>query len=601
MEDNMIEGGIGMADDLINRACSESMKAHKLSGKHYLRSKIRGSPDVVFAFAGSWSVNEVFKHKSFGEEDIDLEMFRSMRSIGPNKTAQVNAAFAERYKILHKTLKIEVEKDRKKGKQIVFAGHSSGGPIAIFATLWFLENANQTEGDQIPFRCLTFGSPLTGDKIFGHAIKRENWSRNFTHFVMKHDIVPRILLAPVTHIEGELQKVLNIFKNYKPAIHPNDLLQAQVLFREVMKNASSVASYDASTLMGCPNMLLETLSTYIELSPYKPFGKYIFCSGNGKLVVVENSNAVLQMLFYSSQLDSEAQDVEIALKSLHEHMSYEKGLQESLTIKNLICLNHLQNLPLSSVGDTLNKDSTEMALSDLGLNARARLCLRAAGEFEDQKKKNESSIDKYEVTIAEGLKEIEAYQIECEGCNMNYYDTFKLQDNTIDFKANIKRIELSGIWDEIIDLVQNYELPDEFESRQNWIMLGTQFRQLVEPLDIANYYRHSKNESGTYMKKGRPRRYKFTQRWSEHASKTEFRSISSSSFWAEVEELPNKKFEVIKEKLEVETLEKALQKWQGEGKLGKHVFSDGSTVANLWKKLPEQHKSISCLAQYISH
>lgn len=103
----MIEG-IGMSDDLIKRACSASMKAHKLSGKHYLRSKIRGSPDVVFAFAGSWSVNEFFKHKSFGEKDIDLEMFRSMRSIGPNETAKVNAAFAERYKIIHKTLKIEV-------------------------------------------------------------------------------------------------------------------------------------------------------------------------------------------------------------------------------------------------------------------------------------------------------------------------------------------------------------------------------------------------------------------------------------------------------------------------------------------------------------
>lgn len=184
---------------------------------------------------------------------------------------------------------------------------------------------------------------------------------------------------------------------------------------------------------------------------------------------------------------------------------------------------------------------------------------------------------------------------------MNYYDAFKRQkDNKIDFEANIKRIELSGIWDEIIDLLQNYELPDEFEGRQNWIKLGTQFRQLVEPLDIANYYRHFKNDDcGPYMRKGRPRRYRFTQRWSEHASKTEFRSISSSSFWAEVEELQNVKFEDVKEKLEA--LEKALQKWEGEGKLGKHVFSDGSTVADWWKTFPEQHRSISCLAQYMTN
>lgn len=232
-------------------------------------------------------------------------------------------------------------------------------------------------------------------------------------------------------------------------------------------------------------------------------------------------------------------------------------------------------------------------------SARARLCLRAAGEFEEQKKRNQSRIDKYEVTIAKALVEIQAYQIKCEGHDMNYYDAFKRQkDSKIDFEANIKRIELSGIWDEIIDLLQNYELPDGFEVRENWLKLGRDFRQLVEPLDIANYYRHLKNDDcGPYMENGRPRRYKFTQRWSEHASKIDFRPISSSSFWAEVEELRNEKFEDIKVKLEA--LEKALQKWQGEGKLGKHVFSDGSTVSDWWKTFPEQYRSTSCLAQYM--
>ena len=260
-----------------------------------------------------------------------------------------------------------MEKDRKKGKQIVFAGHSSGGPTAILATLWFLENTPKLGNNQIPFRCLTFGSPLIGDKIFGHAIRRENWSRNFTHFVMKYDIVPRIMLAPVSHMEEELQKVLNVLKNSKTTISQTESVQAQGLYRKVMKNASSVASYAASVLMGCPNLLLETFSTFIKISPYRPFGRYVFCTGNGKLVVVEDSEAVLQMLFYSSQLDSEAEDVGIAWKSLHEHMSYGTELKESLEMRNIIYLNHLQNLPLSS-GNSLDEDSTaDIALNDLGL------------------------------------------------------------------------------------------------------------------------------------------------------------------------------------------------------------------------------------------
>ncbi|MED6203495.1 Protein eds1L, partial [Stylosanthes scabra] len=61
-------------------------------------------------------------------------------------------------------------------------------------------------------------------------------------------------------------------------------------------------------------------------------------------------------------------------------------------------------------------------------------------------------------------------------------------------------------------MLKRYELPDEFEGKKEWIELGTSFRRLVEPLDIANYYRHLKNEdTGPYMIKARPKRYRYTQ------------------------------------------------------------------------------------------
>lgn len=183
---------------------------------------------------------------------------------------------------------------------------------------------------------------------------------------------------------------------------------------------------------------------------------------------------------------------------------------------------------------------------------------------------------------------------------MNYYDAFKRQNNPEDFKANVKRIELAGIWDEIIELLKRYELPDGFEVCQKWIKLGTDFRLHVEPLDIANYYRHLKNDdTGPYMVKGRPRRYKYTQRWSEHDSRTEFRSSSSSCFWAEVEELRNESYENIKQKLDA--LEKEIKDWYGKRNIGKHEFSDGSTFADWWKTLPEQHRSASCLSEYMAN
>jgi len=59
-------------------------------------------------------------------------------------------------------------------------------------------------------------------------------------------------------------------------------------------------------------------------------------------------------------------------------------------------------------------------------------------------------------------------------------------------------------------------LPDDFQCSKEWITRGTHYRLLVEPLDIANYYRLGKNEdSGPYLTHGRPRRYKTVQKWLE--------------------------------------------------------------------------------------
>ncbi|KAJ0920284.1 putative EDS1, EP domain-containing protein [Helianthus annuus] len=43
-------------------------------------------------------------------------------------------------------------------------------------------------------------------------------------------------------------------------------------------------------------------------------------------------------------------------------------------------------------------------------------------------------------------------------------------------------------------MVRRKDLPDDFEVWGELVDLGTRFRRVYEPLDIANYYRHSKGE-----------------------------------------------------------------------------------------------------------
>ncbi|OIT02258.1 PREDICTED: protein EDS1L-like [Nicotiana attenuata] len=605
-----IEEGREVKDELIKKACNLAMEAHNLSsGKPYIYKKKSGSMDVFFAFAGNWFVDGWYSSTCFGEKKINISLFPSLKSVGTDEVAMVNEAFASRFEhILNNSpLKIEVEKAMSDGKQIVFAGHSSGGPIAILAALWCLEHCCTRPNDNLVYPyCITFGSPLVGDRIWSHALRRENWARYFIHFVMKYDIVPRILLAPLSSFQEWLQAIFDFInpksRNYQheAVVRSNDA--SKNFFMTVMKSASSVASYAACNLKGCTNLLLETVSNIVQLSPYRPFGTYIFCTGNGKLVVVENPDAVLQLLFYCAQMSSETEVEEVVARSLNEHLLYRKEMQESLEMQDVVHLNNLTDIPLSSNAIALASDEVvtmNLALNDLGLSTRARLCLRAAGEWEKQKRKNEEKIDGNKNSIMEGLSKIQEYQIKCNIQKVGYYDAFKLQETIDDFNANVKRLELAGIWDEIIEMLKRYELPDSFEGRKEWIKLGTQFRRQVEPLDIANYYRHLKNEdTGPYMIRARPKRYRFTQRWLEHEERVQTGERSESCFWAEVEELRNKPIMEVQNR--ILSLETKAWDWSQSGLLGDDVFFPESTFTKWWKQLPPQHRLTSWISGKIN-
>ncbi|KAL7139107.1 hypothetical protein ABFS83_09G029300 [Erythranthe nasuta] len=585
---------IGVGEEIIEKACKLSMKAHS-KPNYYIQDKNRVT---FFAFPGSWSVNDWCSRKPFGEIKVDVSMFPSIKSIGNEEIGLVNQAFFSRFQHLltRSSLVNEVEKAISDRKQIVFTGHSSGGPTAILATIWFFEKYARHNYYNTPPFCLTFGSPLIGNHIFSHALRRENWARYFIHFVTKHDIVPRITLTPFTQIEQELQIVLE-FLDPKSThnLHGSSSILSSFLF-SVMRNALSVSSYAASYLKGNTNLLLETVASIVELSPYRPFGIFAFCTGKGKIVVLDNPDAVLQLMFFCLQLSPEEENSEFVHGMFKEHLSYESELHESLNyMQDVTYLVNLVDVPLSA-----HSTSTyAAALNDLGLSTTARLCLRAAGELEKQKLENQKRIDSNKETIKEAITKIQEYKTSCEIRRIGYYDTFKIQKDQSDFNANIKRLELAGIWDEIVEMIKRYELPDGFEGRKEWIELGTLFRRLLEPLDIANYYRHLKNEdTGPYMVKARPKRYKFTQKWREHAEKMVVGFSSETTFWAEVEELRLKPYAQVKDK--VSKLEERALTWINEGWLGKDVFLGESTFSKWWKTLPFEHRLGSCVAGFIS-
>ncbi|KAK9925865.1 hypothetical protein M0R45_023127 [Rubus argutus] len=541
---------IGISEELVKTSCRLSLQAQDYPNELFHVAK-HSSETVLIVFTGSWLVIDWFSgDKAFGETEINRELFPSMRSIGNDEVATVNQAFLKRFELVWKNPKFqeEVETAIRQGKLIIFTGHSAGGSIAVLATIWFLEKYSKAR----TAKCVTFGSPLVGDFIVSHSLKREKWSQHFVHFVMRYDIVPRILFAPLSSIQQEFEHILHYFtaKNHQ---FPGESITAD-FYAKVMSNTSSLASHAACKLMGSTNLLLETLTNFIQLSPYKPFGTYVFCTGNGKLVHLDNPEAVLQLLFYSCQLSNEAEKEATARSCISAHLGYGTELSGddcSLDMQDVVYVDQLAQLPLASDGDALN---------DLGLSTRE---------------------------IKEGMKGLEEYRRFNEQKGGGYYDAFKKQDDKRDFDANVKRLVLAGIWDEIIEMLKRYDLPDEFEGQEYWIDLGTEFRRLVEPLDIANYYRHAKNEdTGAYMVKGRPRRYRYTQRWLEKKDGVESGTHGESWFWAEVEELLKQASNGGNvEKAKADKLQKELIQWIDNKLVGKDVLLGESTFVKLWDKL----------------
>lgn len=224
-------------------------------------------------------------------------------------------------------------------KKIIFTGHSLGGSMAILATIWLLEKYGKQENQNHPL-CVTFGCPLIGNSTFSHAIRRQKWSKFFFHIVMSYDIVPRILLAPLSSIKPHtFESLLESFEqltSFATQMGPNqpNISFILELYNDVMRNASILASHVACNLMDTENFMVETLTNYLDLSTYRPFGTYFFYTQKERLVSVDNSNAVLQLLFFSSQLITSDhladKGREIVNSVLRDHIVYPcKLLQES--------------------------------------------------------------------------------------------------------------------------------------------------------------------------------------------------------------------------------------------------------------------------------
>lgn len=186
---------------------------------------------------------------------------------------------------------MQVQAVLEKSKSIVFTGHSLGGTLAALSALRFLSFLHTTPSS-ISVLCITFGSPLLGNESFSRAILRQRWGGNFCHVVSKHDLMPRLLFAPLASITTLLQLLLQHWHvsmastTTSSSSEPASGAVLQLSEEERAHFFGVLARLQAS---------LQLPAEEARRGIFWPFGNYLFCSEQGG-ICLENAESVIKMM-----------------------------------------------------------------------------------------------------------------------------------------------------------------------------------------------------------------------------------------------------------------------------------------------------------------
>ncbi|KAK9735536.1 hypothetical protein RND81_04G211200 [Saponaria officinalis] len=423
----------------------------------------------------------------------------------------------------------------EKSKSIIITGHSIGGALASLTALWLL-SYHQSNATPSPPRilCITFGSPLLGNKPLSKSLLRHRWAGNFCHVVYKHDIVPRLLFAPLDSLHIHLHVLLQYIQSSMNSQFTNIPLRVS---DEMKSQLFGFASAYTDAVEKCADWYSDAPAQGV----FWPFGSYLLCADEGA-ICVDNSGSVVRLMHLMMGTSDPG-------SCLEDHLKY-GGCVEKLSFQFLMNKGYLQvNVPNSSydAGLALAVESLGLARQE-SVFGQAKHSLQTAKQVGVTPNLNSARLAITLAKITPHRAQIEWYKTCCDNSDsqLGYYDSFKQrQASKRDNQVNMFRIKLANFWDSVIEKIDNNELPHDFHKRRKFINASHFYQLLVEPLDIAEYYRSGEHQRrGHYLSNGRDRRHEVFSKWwrerevvEDESKRSKFASQTQDScFWARVEE-----------------------------------------------------------------
>ncbi|XP_039157733.1 lipase-like PAD4 isoform X1 [Eucalyptus grandis] len=413
------------------------------------------------------------------------------------------------------------------------------GFLSLFLEFYHRQDfRNQPMASPISVLCLTFGTPLLGNKSLSRAILQERWGGSFCNIVSKLDVVPKLFFAPLTSLTPQLHLLLQFWQVAMASPSPEQLvgeLQKQN-FDEFFSNVKKCVKDAAQSEEGAGNNL------------FWPLGSYLFYSEEGA-ICLDNATSVVKMMH-------------LMLETVSPTSTFEDHLRYGYYTRPL-SWQFLKRININDLSESSYEAGVFLALQSLGIDPQddniskpAKDCLQMSRHMGRAPNLNNAYLAIKLSEITPYWAQLEWYKARCDESvdQRGYYDTFRefaasRRESTIDMNL----FRLGAFWDRVIGMAARNELSHDFHRRSKWIHAPHSYMLLAEPLEIARYYRHGMHKKkGHYIKYGRNRRFQILERWwnrkvavaaqepqqnNNRRSRSRFASLSQDSlFWARVEE-----------------------------------------------------------------
>lgn len=195
---------------------------------------------------------------------------------------------------------------------------------------------------------------------------------------------------------------------------------------------------------------------------------------------------------------------------------------------------------------------------------------------------------------------LEWYKKASKAEETGYYDCYKNQFSRRDRDIVKHKKFLTNYWKDIVAKTEKKPQKQLSFFRIRWLYAGSTYRRMIEPLDIADYYKSGKKN---YMSNGRSQHYIKMERWLEEAEKQSVIPINTqkqnvdalltydSCFWAHVEEarlccksVSNADTERESSRKNLEDFEVYVMEQINKSQVSSEIFLEGSSFMQWWKE-----------------